>query len=357
MPSCPKERQWQNFIKKKEDLDIEHSKDEVKKNIPIWDSSSEEYKTKNIKKSGQKYPTTGNVAEDSKPASNAVARYCCDQGGMMQRFKFGQDTLETPVHVEKPFRHRRYLKFIALPNATTEVPVGSQVSVAGWGKTHKGEGSSRDSDTQGECWTVNMVANKALSKGEGSSRYSDTQGECWTVNMVATRHLARGRGVAETLTHKINSVYPGSTPRQAPVCLKISDGEYSQVLMKVTVDILSISECRSKLNKWGDSGGPLVWEIDRVPYLVGVVSWGEGKGSLESPGVYTKVSFYKKWIKTHTKDTSHQTQLRISPHFVDVGTRTPLPLPVTGQDVHPHLHCWIPLDRAPEKDIHPRRES
>nr|CAD7450388.1 unnamed protein product [Timema bartmani] len=102
----------------------------------------------------------------------------------------------------------------------------------------------------------------------------------------------------------------------------ISDGEYSQVLMKVTVDIRSISECRLKLSQWawfpvtnrmicaiadnkdssqGDSGGPLVWEINGVPYLVGVVSWGEGKGSLESPGVYTKVSFYRKWIKTHTK--------------------------------------------------------
>nr|CAD7409661.1 unnamed protein product [Timema poppensis] len=152
--------------------------------------------------------------------------------------------------VEKPFRHRRYLKFIALPNATTEVPAGSQVSVAGWGKTHK------------------------VSVGQSTC-----------------------------------------TPRQAPVCLKISDGEYSQDLMKVTVDILSISECRSKLNKWvwfpGDSGGPLVWEINSIPYLVGVVSWGEGKGSLESPGVYTKVSFYRKWIKAHIKtEEAERTKLQ-----------------------------------------------
>nr|CAD7462656.1 unnamed protein product [Timema tahoe] len=181
----------------------------------------------------------------------------------------------TKALVEKPFRPRRYLKFIALPNATTEIPVGSQVSVAGWGKTHEN-----------------------------------------------------------------NSVYPGSTSRQAPVCLKISDGEYSQVLMKVTVDIRSISECRLKLSQWawfpvtnrmicaiadnkdssqGDSGGPLVWEINGVPYLVGVVSWGEGKGSLESPGVYTKVSFYRKWIKTHTKGLNFKNNKKAQPTTYSVG--------------------------------------
>jgi secreted trypsin-like serine protease len=42
----------------------------------------------------------------------------------------------------------------------------------------------------------------------------------------------------------------------------------------------------------GDSGGPLVANNR----LVGIVSWGEGCGLPQFPGVYTKVSEVRNWI-------------------------------------------------------------
>ncbi|XP_002939269.3 hepatocyte growth factor activator [Xenopus tropicalis] len=46
----------------------------------------------------------------------------------------------------------------------------------------------------------------------------------------------------------------------------------------------------------GDSGGPLACEKDKISYLWGIVSWGEGCGNHNKPGVYTKVSNYVDWI-------------------------------------------------------------
>ncbi|KAG8453440.1 hypothetical protein GDO86_000170 [Hymenochirus boettgeri] len=46
----------------------------------------------------------------------------------------------------------------------------------------------------------------------------------------------------------------------------------------------------------GDSGGPLACEQDKISYLSGIVSWGDGCGRLNKPGVYTKVSNYLDWI-------------------------------------------------------------
>ena len=53
----------------------------------------------------------------------------------------------------------------------------------------------------------------------------------------------------------------------------------------------------------GDSGGPLICEKDGQPILTGVTSWGFGCGSVNSPGVWTKVESYESWIRALMRST------------------------------------------------------
>uniref|UniRef100_A0A672H7R1 trypsin n=1 Tax=Salarias fasciatus TaxID=181472 RepID=A0A672H7R1_SALFA len=46
----------------------------------------------------------------------------------------------------------------------------------------------------------------------------------------------------------------------------------------------------------GDSGGPLACARGDVSFLYGIVSWGDGCGRTNKPGVYTKVANYIDWI-------------------------------------------------------------
>ncbi|XP_037385190.1 transmembrane protease serine 11A [Talpa occidentalis] len=51
----------------------------------------------------------------------------------------------------------------------------------------------------------------------------------------------------------------------------------------------------------GDSGGPLVVKDSKDTwYLIGIVSWGDNCGKKNKPGVYTNVTYYRKWIASKT---------------------------------------------------------
>ncbi|KAG7224361.1 hypothetical protein INR49_004703 [Caranx melampygus] len=105
----------------------------------------------------------------------------------------------------------------------------------------------------------------------------------WITGWGATRE----GGFAATILQKAEVRIINST-----VCKSLLDDEVTNMMLCAGVLKGGVDACQ------GDSGGPLsvMGPSGRV-FLAGVVSWGDGCGRRNKPGVYTRITKYRTWIK------------------------------------------------------------
>ncbi|XP_023087920.1 transmembrane protease serine 11D [Piliocolobus tephrosceles] len=141
------------------------------------------------------------------------------------------------VRLENSVTFTRDIHSVCLPAATQNIPIGSTAYVTGWG-AQEYSGSTVSQLRQGQ---VRIISNDVC-----NAPYS----------------------------------YNGAI-LSGMLCAGVPQG--------------GVDACQ------GDSGGPLVQEDSRrLWFVVGIVSWGDQCGLPDRPGVYTRVTTYRDWIRQQT---------------------------------------------------------
>ncbi|XP_029432075.1 suppressor of tumorigenicity 14 protein-like [Rhinatrema bivittatum] len=93
------------------------------------------------------------------------------------------------------------------------------------------------------------------------------------------------------------------------VCNDVTQGQVTQRMLCSGYLTGGIDACQ------GDSGGPLSCSQDGGPwFLGGIVSWGEGCARKNNPGIYSRVTELREWVRAQTglaKQTGHGAALLI----------------------------------------------
>lgn len=110
--------------------------------------------------------------------------------------------------------------------------------------------------------------------------------EAWITGWGATREGGVAAGVLQKAEVRIMN---------SSVCNQLMEGQISRWMICAGVLQGGVDACQ------GDSGGPLsVTAPSGRVFLAGVVSWGDGCARRNKPGVYTRVTEYRGWIRENS---------------------------------------------------------
>ncbi|XP_072273023.1 transmembrane protease serine 9-like [Pyxicephalus adspersus] len=152
------------------------------------------------------------------------------------------------IQLKTPINYTDYILPVCLPTANVDFPSGQYCWVTGWGTIMSG---------------VNLPSPQTLQEAQVPLINTETCDYLYHINSGVSSY------VPEILSDMICAGYRSG----------------------------GVDSCQ------GDSGGPLVCSHDGQWILAGLVSWGEGCGNVNRPGVYTRLTTYQDWIKMNAPET------------------------------------------------------
>ncbi|XP_069098314.1 hyaluronan-binding protein 2 [Pleurodeles waltl] len=162
----------------------------------------------------------------------------------------------------------KYVKTICLPDR--EFPPGKSCFISGWGKTETENNPAQLIDA-----SVTIISEEQCSEPQSYGKHISS-------SMLCAGILEGGVDACQ--------IHPDG-----------QDGSVKNMINDPFNGKLFYDFCIKTLPSSGDSGGPLTCENDSSFQLAGVVSWGDGCGVKDKPGVYAHVYRFLPWIKDKMK--------------------------------------------------------